>query len=205
MPTEIVTLTDRGIFSESSSPSSSSITIKGESLNSPASYIVSVYDAGEFSDSPFIVMELLEGELLSEKMPRSVNVTISVGIQICAALDHAHAHGIIHRDLKPENVILLPDGTGKLMDFGLARSGTSRNTMEGEILGTVFYLAPEQALGENIDHRVDLYALGIIFYEMLTGDLPFVADDLLAVISQHLNQPVIPPREKNPQIPASLE
>ena len=167
--------------------------------------IVVVYDAGEYRDSPFIVMELLEGKSLSEKTSRSIDEIISIGIQICAALDHAHTHGIVHRDLKPENVIILPDGTAKLMDFGIARSGTSRLTVEGEILGTVFYLAPEQALGEHIDHRVDLYSLGVILYEMLTGDLPFVAEDMITVVLQQLNEPVVPLREKNPQIPASLE
>jgi serine/threonine protein kinase/tetratricopeptide (TPR) repeat protein len=167
--------------------------------------IVAVYDAGEFRGSPFIVMELLEGELLSKNLPRPIDEVIFVGSQICAALDHAHSHGIVHRDLKPENVILLPDGTAKLMDFGVARSAASRFTMEGEILGTVFYLAPEQALGSEFDHRVDLYALGVILYELLTGGLPFVADDPLAVISQILNQPAPPPREKNAQIPSSLE
>ena len=167
--------------------------------------IVSVYDAGDYRGSPFIVMELVEGQPLSTVMPRPVDQVISISRQICIALDHAHNHGIVHRDLKPENVFLLPDGTAKLMDFGVAWSGISRVTMEGEIVGTVFYLAPEQALGEQFDHRVDLYALGVIMYELLTGELPFFADNMLAVISQHIKQPVVPPSEKNPQIPPSLD
>jgi serine/threonine protein kinase/tetratricopeptide (TPR) repeat protein len=172
-------------------------------LNHPN--VVSVYDAGDYLGSPFLVMELVEGELLSEVVPRPVDEVIFISRQICMALDHAHNHGIVHRDLKPENVILLPDGTAKLMDFGVAWSGATQLMQEGEIIGTVFYLAPEQALGEQIDQRADLYALGVILYELLTGQLPFFADDMLSVISQHLKQPVIPPSDKNPQIPASFD
>ncbi len=158
-------------------------------LNHPN--IISVYDAGETEisagtgTSPFIVIELVEGKSLHEYRPQAMEEILSIVRQICIALDHAHAHGIIHRDLKPENVMLLPDGTAKLMDFGLACSVASRLTTEGTLVGTVFYLAPEQALGAAIDHRADLYALGATLYELTTGVLPFTADKALAVITQH--------------------
>ncbi len=179
-------------------------------LNHPN--IVSVYDAGETDPStssgqaaPFIVMELVEGESLHDRRPEALDDILAIARQVCAALDHAHAHGIIHRDLKPENVMILPDGTAKLMDFGLARSAASRLTAEGTLIGTVFYLAPEQALGAEIDHRADLYALGVTLYELTTGVLPFTAADPFAVITQHLNTPVVPPRAKNAQIPSALD
>ncbi|RPI48686.1 MAG: hypothetical protein EHM56_13390, partial [Chloroflexi bacterium] len=122
-------------------------------------------------------------------------------------LEHAHGHGIVHRDLKPENVLLSPHpgGTAKLTDFGLARSVASRLTTEGSIAGTVFYLAPELALGQEFDGRADLYALGVMLYELATGELPFVADDPLAVISQHLHAPPVPPRARNSAVPAGLD
>jgi tetratricopeptide (TPR) repeat protein/predicted Ser/Thr protein kinase len=172
-------------------------------LNHPN--IVAVYDAGEADGEPFIVMEYVEGETLYDHRPGSIQETLSVIQQVCAALEHAHEHGIIHRDLKPENVMILPDGTVKLMDFGLARSVASRLTTEGSLVGTVHYIAPEQALGEEIDHRVDLYALGVMLYELTTGQLPFTADDPFAVITQHLHAPVVPPRAKNPEISVALD
>jgi len=172
-------------------------------LNHPN--VVSVYDAGETDGSPFIVMELVAGDSLHDRRPEALDDILAIARQVCAALEHAHANGIIHRDLKPENVLLAPDGTAKLTDFGLARSVASRLTSEGTIVGTVFYLAPEQALGQEIDSRADLYALGVMLYELTTGRLPFTADDPLAVISQHLHAPVVPPRAKNDQIPPSLD
>jgi tetratricopeptide (TPR) repeat protein len=184
-------------------------------LNHPN--IVSVYDAGEAQlpdradNLPFVVMELVEGKSLHDRRPQSLEETLSVARQVCAALEHAHARGIIHRDLKPENVLLSPDpvtgtdATAKLSDFGLARSIASRITAEGAFLGTVFYLAPELALGQAYDGRADLYALGVMLYELTTGRLPFIADDPLAVISQHLNAPAVPPRARDEAIPAALD
>jgi tetratricopeptide (TPR) repeat protein len=178
-------------------------------LNHPN--VVSVYDAGEVDlpglegTAPFIVMELVEGESLHIRRPHDLDEILVITRQVCGALEHAHAHGIIHRDLKPENVMITPDGTAKLMDFGLARTLASRLTAEGTIIGTVFYLAPEQALGQEVDRRVDLYALGVLLYELTTGRLPFDADDPVAVISQHLHAPVVSPQEHNPEIPHALE
>lgn len=186
-------------------------------LNHPN--IVSIYDAGEGrppedsgapgappgKDVSFIVMELIEGEALHDCPPDSIDRLYPILIQVCAALEHAHQHGIIHRDLKPENVLLTLDGTIKLTDFGLARSVATRLTVEGAILGTVFYLSPEQALGKEVDVRTDLYALGVMAYELAARRLPFSGEDPLAVISQHLYAPVVPPSTYNRAIPPALE
>jgi serine/threonine protein kinase/tetratricopeptide (TPR) repeat protein len=197
-------------------------------LNHPN--IVAIYDAGEVDLStgptrpapssrvsrlpelrdgragrvPFIVMELAEGESLHDRPPHDMDEIVSIAKQLCGALEHAHAHGIVHRDLKPENVVIARDGGVKLMDFGLARSVASRLTAEGALVGTVYYLAPEQALGQDVDGRVDLYALGVMLYELTTGRLPFTADDPLAIIAQHLHAPVVPPRVHNKEIPPTL-
>lgn len=172
-------------------------------LNHPN--IVTIYDAGEAGNVPYIVMELIPGKALNEQMPDTLEKQLSIARQICAALEHAHAHGIIHRDLKPENVVLLPDGTAKLTDFGLARSATSRISSDGLIVGTALYISPEVALRREADGRADLYSLGVLMYEMTTGELPFTADDPLAVISQHLYAPVVPPRARNPNLPTGLD
>lgn len=179
-------------------------------LNHPN--IVGVYDAGETAPDrsggaggqPFIVMELVEGESLYAKWPIPLENVVDLAKQICAALDHAHTHGVVHRDLKLENILLTPTGVIKLTDFGLARSVASRMTSEGLLLGTVFYLAPELALGQPFDGRADLYALGVLLYELVTGKLPFTADEPLAVVSQHLYAPVVPPRAHNDAIPDAL-
>ena len=172
-------------------------------LNHPN--IVDIYDAGEDQGVSFIVMELVKGRSLHEHKPKSIDEIISIACQICAALDHAHTHGIVHRDLKPENVLVTPDGTAKLTDFGLARSVASHISLDGMIVGTVYYLAPEAALRQSYDGRADLYSMGVMLYELTTGLLPFTADDPLAVISQHLYAPLVPPRAHNPQIPEALD
>jgi serine/threonine-protein kinase len=169
-------------------------------LNHPN--IVTVFDAGQSGELHFIIMELVEGRSLQEQRPELLAEALSIGQQVCAALQHAHTHGIIHRDLKPGNVILAADGTAKLTDFGLARSIASHITIEGKIVGTVFYLPPEQAMGKEVDARTDLYALGVMLYELVTGRLPFTADEPLAVISQHLYAPAaawLKPRSANDQ------
>jgi len=184
-------------------------------LNHPN--IVTLYDAGEADDVPYIVMELLSGHSLYERKPANMDELLQVARQVCAALEHAHEHGIIHRDLKPENVILISQRSGsangqaggdlrvKLTDFGLARSITSRQTTEGGMVGTVFYLPPEQAMGAELDGRADLYSLGVMLYELAAGRLPFAGDDPLTVIAQHLHAPAVPPSTYNPEIPGALE
>ena len=171
-------------------------------LNHPN--IATLYDAGEVGGTAFIVMELVEGKTLFEQKPASLETTLSIARQICAALEHAHTHGIIHRDLKLENVVITSEGLAKLTDFGLARD-VSRLTPTGPVFGTVFYLAPEQALGQEVDHRTDLYALGVLLYELTTGRLPFEGGDALTVISQHLNAPVVPPQTHVPDLPPALD
>jgi predicted ATPase len=166
--------------------------------------IVVVHDAGEFEEVPFIVMELVEGQSLFDKKPEDLEEIVDIAKQICQALDHAHQQGVVHRDLKPENVMIEPGGSVRLMDFGLARSVASRMTSEGTIVGTVHYMAPEMALGKELDPRTDLYALGIMLYELTTGDLPFEADNPVAIITQHLNAPLVPPRAKREDLPPAL-
>ena len=188
-------------------------------LNHPN--IVTIHDVGEVEGTPYIVMELVEGGSLHDRAshrashpegdpegdrpPASTADIVSIARQICTALEHAHAHDIVHRDLKPENVLLTADGTAKLTDFGLALSIASRTTTEGVIAGTVFYLAPEQALGQPLDGRTDLYAVGVMLYELTAGRLPFAAEDPLAVVAQHLYTPVVPPSTYNDDIPPALE
>jgi len=176
-------------------------------LNHPN--LVAVHDAGVADGSPFIVMELVPGGTMRQAGALPVAEVVAIARQICGGLDHAHAHGIIHRDLKPENVLLVRAGDrllAKLTDLGIARlDGLGRVTTEGLFVGTPSYLAPEQALGGAIDGRADLYALGVLLYEALTGRLPFVGDEALAVVSQHLHAPVVPPRAWREDLPPALE
>ncbi|MGD9147887.1 MAG: protein kinase, partial [Anaerolineae bacterium] len=172
-------------------------------LNHPN--IVAVHDVGEIGDDLFIVMEVMEGHTLHEHGPMELDEIIACGGQVCAGLEHAHSQGIVHRDLKPENVMILPNGSVKIMDFGLARSGASRLSTEGTAIGTVYYIAPEQILGGEVDHRADLYSLGVLLYESAAGQLPFMGDDPVSILGQHLHTPVIAPRTHKPEIPAALD
>ncbi len=171
--------------------------------------IVAVFDAGVSDDTPFIVMEMIDGAPVDPRREWDVAEVVSVGRQLCAALGHAHASGIVHRDLKPENVLVKSGGgtaTIKLTDLGVARlSHSTRLTREGTLIGTAAYFAPEQALGIPADGRADLYALGVLLYQLTAGRLPFEGDDPLAVISQHLHAPVVPPGAYRKDVPAELE
>ncbi len=176
-------------------------------LNHPN--IVAVHDIGEERDMPFFVMELVEGTSLEHDPPRELRRIVDIACDLCAALGHAHEHGVVHRDLKPANVLLAgpaASGAVKLADLGLAAPATgSRITREGAIVGTAAYMPPEQALGRPVDGRSDLYSLGVLLYELVTGQRPFTGDDPLAVISQHVHAPVVPPRMLRPDLPHALE
>jgi len=175
-------------------------------------HIVTVYDVGEEGGEPFIVCQYMAGgsleDLLRESGKRHLPLEkmISIGEQICRALEHAHTCGVIHRDLKPANVWMTKDGTAKLGDFGLALAlDRSRLTMEGMMVGTVAYMPPEQALGQTPDARGDLYSLGALLYELATGRPPFLGDDAVAIISQHINTPPVAPTWHNAEVPRALE
>ncbi|MCB9076429.1 MAG: protein kinase [Anaerolineaceae bacterium] len=179
-------------------------------LNHPN--IITLYDYAEENGRPYLVIEYIPGMDLWELdngyapnlMPLAEALPIFDGI--LAALEYSHAHQVIHRDLKPENVMITPDKQVKVMDFGLARiEGQSRLTQDGLVAGTAAYLAPELARGEPGDHRVDLYAMGIIMYELTTGRRPFSGDDPLTVVSQHIHAPVVPPQHYNSAIPNDLQ
>ena len=164
-----------------------------------------MYDAGETDNLTYVVMEYIHGESLYAQPPKNTEEIIRVALQICNALEEAHNHGIVHRDLKPENVIMTENGVAKLTDFDLARSLASRMSQEGSLTGTVFYISPEQALGKPLDGRTDLYALGVMLYEFTTGNLPFHADDPLAVIAQHIHEDPVHPSQHTPDISAIFE
>ncbi len=197
------------ILSETSSASASKDRMLvearvGARLNHP--HIVGTYDAGELEGRPFIVMELVEGQTLRQHHTDSLANALQIAIQICEALEHAHSSGVIHRDLKPENVVLTSTQGVKLMDFGLARAvDTPSLTAEGAIIGTFLYLAPELLLGQAPTPQSDLYALGMVLYELMCGRHPFTGENLMAIISQHLNAPVVPPSTYNPEIPLALD
>lgn len=171
--------------------------------------IVSVYDVSHTEDADYIVMELIDGITLKQYMEQkgvlNWRETLHFGIQICKALEHAHSRGLIHRDIKPHNIMILKDGSVKVADFGIARVGSSRYTMTGEALGSVHYISPEQAKGGKMDFRADLYSLGVVLYEMLTGRPPYDGDTPVSVAIQHISGIPESPRKLNPNIPEGLE
>ena len=166
------------------------------------SNVVSVFDRGETDGTYFIVMEYLEGKTLKELLvtrgPTPVRVAIDYTRQILQALDFAHRHGIVHRDIKPHNVIVAPDGRVKVTDFGIARSGSSQMTEAGSIIGTAQYLSPEQAQGSPVHPSSDLYSVGIVLYEMLTGTVPFTGETALEIAMKHLSAVPDPPSLRRP-------
>ena len=176
-------------------------------LNHP--HIISVHDVGEAEGRPFFVMELVQGPSLSQARPVEFPRIVDVASQICAALEHAHANNIVHRDLKPDNVLMSSTGSlgsVKLADLGLALPGYgARISRVGVIVGTAAYMAPEQALGQAVDGRADLYALGVLLYELTTGRVPFTGDDPLTVVSQHVHASVVPPQVLRSDLPRALE
>ncbi|MDP9260065.1 MAG: protein kinase, partial [Actinomycetota bacterium] len=172
--------------------------------------VVQVYDVGEDERGPFIVMEYVEGETLADDLRRRGPLppaeVAAVGIQLCAALEAAHAERLVHRDIKPQNILRRPDGQVKLADFGIARSlaGTS-HTEIGTVLGTAAYLAPEQGRGESVTAAADIYSLGVVLYELVTGRVPFSAGSLAELLLERVQGAVTPPGELVPGVPAVLD
>lgn len=173
-------------------------------LNHPN--IMAIYDRGEDDDRQYLVVEYVDGDPLTEYIPAAVDVVVALGVQIATALHYAHEREIIHRDIKPANIMVTPEGTVKIMDLGLALPREAKRvTAPGMVIGTPAYISPEQAKGRDLDRRTDIYSLGIVLFEMVTGQLPFNADDITALLVQHVQQPPPPPRLINPDIPMALE
>jgi serine/threonine-protein kinase len=184
------------------------------SLNHPA--IVAVYDTGEdrgpTGATPYIVMEYVEGETLRDVLRREGPLpperAMSLAADICGALDFSHRNGIVHRDVKPGNVMITPQGSVKVMDFGIARAvsdSAATMTSTAAVIGTAQYLSPEQARGEGVDARSDVYSLGCLLYELVTGAPPFTGDSPVAVAYQHVREDPRLPSSINPRVPAELD
>jgi eukaryotic-like serine/threonine-protein kinase len=171
--------------------------------------IVSIYDRGEAEGSYYIAMEYLDGRTLKELLVRNgpppIGVAIDYARQILAAIGFAHRNGIVHRDIKPHNVVVGRDGRLKVTDFGIARSGASQMTEAGSIIGTAQYLSPEQARGANVDPTSDLYSMGVLLYELLTGEVPFTGDTPVEIAMKHLSQVPPKPSEFRPEVPDDLD
>jgi beta-lactam-binding protein with PASTA domain/predicted Ser/Thr protein kinase len=171
--------------------------------------IVSIYDRGEAEGTYYIAMEYLSGrslkELIVSRGPTPIRIAIDYTRQMLAALGFAHRHGIVHRDIKPHNVVVDADGRLKVTDFGIARSGASQMTEVGSIIGTAQYLSPEQARGSPVDQRSDVYSVGIVLYEMLTGKVPFTGETPLEIAMKHLSEVPVPPSELRDDVPDDLD
>ncbi|MCL6471487.1 MAG: Stk1 family PASTA domain-containing Ser/Thr kinase [Firmicutes bacterium] len=177
------------------------------SLNHPN--IVNIYDWGSENGTYFIVMELLEGQSLKKYISSKGTIkpreAVEIARKVLSALNFAHKHNIVHRDIKPHNIILTRGGEVKVTDFGIARAGTSTMTQTGTILGTAHYLSPEQARGQDVGVTSDIYSMGVVLYEMLTGRVPFDGDNPVAIALKHVHEFPIPPRDINPDIPDELQ
>jgi serine/threonine-protein kinase len=168
--------------------------------------IVQVYDVGDSGGRPFIVMEYVPGRTLAECGKLPPPRVAELALQACAGLQQAHAAGLVHRDVKPGNLLLRDDGVLKIADFGIARAAeTTRHTQAGTILGTAAYLAPEQIAGEDATVSSDLYSLGAVLYELLTGRPPYVFDSLAELAAQQTDGAIAPVRDLEPSVPAELE
>jgi hypothetical protein len=186
---------------------------KREALNAAAlshPNIVQVYDRGRaVDDARYIAMEYVPGGTLKERIswsgPLDPGVVASIALQIAEALDAAHERGVVHRDIKPQNVLLTTTGGAKVADFGIARAASATTiSQRSVVLGTASYMSPEQAMGEPATPKSDLYSLGVVLYEMLTGGLPYTAESPVAVSMKHVNEPLRPPKEVNPRIPEGV-
>src|SRR5919202_4286329 len=172
-------------------------------------HVVTVIDAGEDDDHPYIVFEYVEGETLKGRIKRTgglpVVEAVAYAIEIARALAAAHAQRLVHRDVKPQNVLLDPEGRAKVTDFGIARSLEAQGlTATGRVLGTTDYVSPEQALGQEVTEQSDIYSLGIVLYEMLTGETPFSADTQVAVAMKHVREPLPDVQRRRPEVSAAL-
>jgi beta-lactam-binding protein with PASTA domain/tRNA A-37 threonylcarbamoyl transferase component Bud32 len=171
--------------------------------------VVAIYDRGEAEGTYYIAMELLDGrnlkELIVARGPAPPKIVVEYARQILAALAYSHRHTIVHRDIKPHNVVVDGDGRVKVTDFGIARGGASQMTEVGSIVGTAQYLSPEQARGEAVDPRSDLYSLGIVIYELLTGSVPFTGDSPVEIAMKHLSATAPPPSEVREGVPRELD
>ncbi len=166
--------------------------------------IVTIYDVGEDLDLSYLAMEYLEGESLEKYAIQehllSIRRAIDVTIQVCDALEYAHQHGIVHRDIKPANIMILKNGLVKVTDFGIARATATSKTRTGVIKGTPYYMSPEQISGMKVDGRSDIFSLGIVFYQLLTGELPFGGENLAAIMYQITTVEPEPATKHNPKI-----
>ncbi|HEV3504610.1 MAG TPA: Stk1 family PASTA domain-containing Ser/Thr kinase, partial [Actinomycetes bacterium] len=172
--------------------------------------IVGVYDTGTEDGTHFIVMEYVDGRTLKDVIraegPLYPERAAEICADVCSALIAAHARGLIHRDIKPGNVMLTPEGKVKVMDFGIARATTSETiTQTAAVVGTAQYISPEQAQGQTVDYRSDLYSVGCCLFEMLTGTVPFTGATPVAIAYRHVREDPTPPRMLNPDVPAPLE
>jgi len=171
--------------------------------------VVSVFDRGEFDGTHYIAMEFLEGrslkQIVRQEGPLHPEVAIDLVIQVLKAARFAHKRGIVHRDIKPHNVIVDDDGRAKVTDFGIARAGASDMTETGSIMGTAQYLSPEQAQGHPVSARSDLYSIGIVLYELLTGRVPFDAESVVTIALKQVSEEPVPPTQLNPEVSPELE
>ncbi len=171
--------------------------------------IVGVFDRGEWDGTPYIAMELVDGrtlkQLVQERGPLDPGTAVNLTEQVLRALGYAHRRGIVHRDIKPQNVIVDGEGVAKVADFGIARAANSEMTETGAIVGTVQYLSPEQAQGQPVDLRSDLYSVGVVLYELLTGQVPFDGEAPVSIALKHVSERPVPPGQLRPGIPPALE
>jgi len=171
--------------------------------------IVGIFDRGEWDGTYYIAMELIRGrtlkDVIRERGPAPPEAAVDIVLQILRAARYAHQRGIVHRDIKPHNVMIDEEGRVKVTDFGIARAGASDMTETGSVMGTAQYLSPEQAQGKPVDARSDLYSIGIVLYEMLTGVVPFDAESPVSVALKQVSEGPIPPRERIPEVPPALD